>query len=269
MADLACTAHITMWTSPDRLDGLAFGRTMDRLYSLILDQSRPPRPIVGPLGTLTVTAGAPSLCSRARSSSPNRSSNKPPNNNVTRAAHPPVANQAGSKGGPSKQWPSPFSSPVSRPKATPHPRSNPIRLESQTPQPHTTDHRPHLTTIRHRTPQLPMWWNPTVVPPPAMDRHVVTMAAVAGSGQDRDRAADLRQKEREPAERERKREGKPGSEEARLEKGVAPTDPPFKARNHRTQHPSAFLKRILNPVRPPLPHPRPLSFPLLLSPKPA
>ena len=52
MADLACTAHITMWTSPDGLDGLAFGRTMDRLYGLILDQSRPPGPIVGPLGTL-------------------------------------------------------------------------------------------------------------------------------------------------------------------------------------------------------------------------
>ena len=54
MADLACTAHITMWTSPDELDGLVFGRTMDRLYGLILDQSRPPGPIVGPLGTLSV-----------------------------------------------------------------------------------------------------------------------------------------------------------------------------------------------------------------------
>ena len=31
---------------------------MDRLYGLILDQSRPPRPIVGPLGTLLLTHAA-------------------------------------------------------------------------------------------------------------------------------------------------------------------------------------------------------------------
>ena len=52
MADLAYIVHITIWTSLNKLDGLAFRRTMDRLYSLILHQSRPPRPIVGPLGTL-------------------------------------------------------------------------------------------------------------------------------------------------------------------------------------------------------------------------
>ena len=37
-------------------DGLAFGRTMDRLYGLILDRSRPPGPTVGPLGALHVVA---------------------------------------------------------------------------------------------------------------------------------------------------------------------------------------------------------------------
>ena len=34
------------------LDDLAFGRTMDRLYSLILDRFRSPGPTIGPLGAL-------------------------------------------------------------------------------------------------------------------------------------------------------------------------------------------------------------------------
>ena len=42
------------WTGP-KLDRLAFGRTMDRLYSPTLDQSRPPGPIVGPSGALNLT----------------------------------------------------------------------------------------------------------------------------------------------------------------------------------------------------------------------
>ena len=34
------------------LDDLVFGRTIDRLYRLILDRSRSPGPRVGPLGDL-------------------------------------------------------------------------------------------------------------------------------------------------------------------------------------------------------------------------